>query len=115
MIIYDISADGTYAEVVGYDGTATTIYIADEYNGLPVKNIYKAAFINNRTIVAVVIPNSIISIGEDAFCNCVALEIVITGEGLASIGDYAFSRSSRLKTVILSHNITSIGAYRWKA
>ena len=44
-ILYEVSADGTYAEVVGYAGTATRIMIADTYQGLPVKTILKEVFI----------------------------------------------------------------------
>ena len=43
-IIYDVSIDGTCAEVIGYEGTARRIVIADTYNGLPVKAIYKSVF-----------------------------------------------------------------------
>ena len=73
-VIYGISADGTYAEVVGYEGTATKIKIAEEYDGLPVKNIYSGAFEGNETITSVVIPDSVTSIGSNAFYNCSSLE-----------------------------------------
>ena len=37
-IIYEVSSDGTYAEVIAYSGTASKILIADTYNGSPIKN-----------------------------------------------------------------------------
>ena len=60
-IIYDISADGTYAEVLGYNGTATKIVISDTYNGLPVTNIYQGAFRNNSLITSRLLMDIILS------------------------------------------------------
>ena len=59
-VVYDLSADKTYYEVIGYEGTATKIRIADTYNNLPVKAIYEKAFYNNDTIKSVVIGNNVI-------------------------------------------------------
>lgn len=39
-VYYDVSSDGTYAEVIDYVGTATKVKIADTYEGLPVTSIY---------------------------------------------------------------------------
>ena len=73
-IIYDLSEDGTYAEVVGYSGTATEIVIADTYNGVPVINICEKAFQGNKAITSVNIPDSVTSIDSYAFSNCSNLE-----------------------------------------
>ena len=47
-IIYQISSNGSYAEIVDYTGTATDIIISNEYNGVPVTKICSNAF-NNCT------------------------------------------------------------------
>ena len=75
-VFYDISADGTYAEVVGYKGTATKIKIADTYNNLPVKVICEDAFYQNNNITSVIIPDSVTSIGDYAFSSCSSLTSV---------------------------------------
>ena len=90
-VVYDVSADGTYAEVIGYEGTATKVKIASEYKGLPVKNIYDKAFYNNDNVTYVVIPDSVTSIGGYAFYACNSLTSVTIGNSVTSIGDYAFS------------------------
>ncbi len=89
-VIYGISTDGTYAEVIGYEGTAAKVKIAEEYNGLPVKNIYNEAFKNNDIITSVIIPDSVINIGQYAFSSCYSLTSV-TINGSTTIGEYAFS------------------------
>ena len=110
-IIYDISADGTYAMVVGYEGSATKIKIADTYEGLPVKVIYSSAFYENRTITSVIIPNSVTSIGERAFYSCSNLTSVVIGDNVTSIGDHAFFKCTGLTSVVIGDSVTSIGEY----
>ena len=88
-IIYDISSDGTYYEVIGYNGTAKRINIADTYQNLPVKNIYIGAFANT-SITDVIIPNSVESIGNGAFSGCDSLTSVTMGNSVKSIGERAF-------------------------
>ena len=72
-IVYEISIDGTYAEVVGYEGEVKNVRIADSYENLPVKTIREKAFYQNQNIVSVFIPNSVTSIGAEAFRACVNL------------------------------------------
>lgn len=108
-VIYDVSADGTYAEVIGYEGTSTRVRIASEYKGLPVRNIYEKAFYDNDLITHVVIPDSVTHIGTSAFSDCSALKSVVMGDGVTSIGSYAFSYCSALKSLEIPDSVTSIG------
>ena len=108
-VIYDKSADGTYAEVVGYESTAAKVKIADEYDGLPVKNIYDNAFKGNQTITSVIIPDSVTSIGYEAFYECRSLTSVVIGDGVTSIGEYAFFDCDSLTSVVIPDSVTTIG------
>ncbi len=108
-IIYDISTDGTYAEVVAYEGTATKIRIADTYNGLPVTTIYSKAFYQNGVITSVIIPDSVTSIGSSAFWNCSSLTSVVIPDSVTSIGSHAFAYCHSLTGVVIGGSVTSIG------
>ena len=103
-IIYDVSADGTYAVVAAYKGTATKIRIADTYNGLPVTTIYGKAFYQNGVITSVIIPDSVTSIGYYAFRDCSSLTGVVIGDSVTSIGDYAFYYCSNLTGIKVDSN-----------
>lgn len=110
-IAYDVSADGTYAEVIGYTGTATRIKIASEFNGLPVTNICSEAFrYTSVNITSIDIPNSVTSIGSYAFSNCSALTSITIPDSVTSIGYAAFAHCSSLASIIIPNSVTSIGA-----
>ena len=100
-VIYGVSSDGTYAEVIGYEGTATKVKIASEYQGVPVKKIYNKAFYNNRIIQDVIISNSVTSIGTSAFDSCYSLTSVTIGDSVTIIGDNAFLRCTSLTSITI--------------
>lgn len=108
-VVYDISADGTYADVIGYNGTATTVKIAEEYNGLPVRSIYFEAFYDIDTITSVVIPDSVTSIGAYAFYSCYNLSYIVIPDSVTSIAHYAFAKCSSLGSIVIGDSVTSIG------
>ena len=108
-LIYDVSSDGTYAEVIGYEGEPTRIRIAEEYNGLPVKEIHSGAFSHNEKITEVIIPDSVTSIGASAFFCCHALQSVVIENAVTSVGRQAFYNCSALKNVVIGNGVTKIG------
>ncbi len=109
-VIYEVSADATYAEVIGYTGTAKNIIIADTYESLPVTKIYEEAF-KESTIKSVVIPDSVTSIGYAAFDNCSSLTSVVIPDSVTSIGDYTFYSCDSLTSVVIPDSITTIGEW----
>ena len=113
-VIYDLSADGTYAEVIGYEGTDTTVVIAEEYQGKPVTVIYDNAFYNNDKIISVVLPDNLITISDSAFYSCGRLTSLVMGKNLTTIGSSAFWRCDSLTSVVIGDSVTSIGSYAFQ-
>ncbi|MBQ4268587.1 MAG: leucine-rich repeat domain-containing protein, partial [Clostridia bacterium] len=96
------------AEVIAYTGTANKIKIANTYEGLPVKNIYDNAF-KNASITSIIIPDSVMSIGDDAFRGCSSLTNIVIPDSVTSIGSSAFDGCSGLTGVEIGDSVTSIG------
>lgn len=92
--------------------TDTEILIPTTYNGLPVVSVEASAFLNNTAITSVVLPDSITSIGENAFNGCESLTSVTFGKNsqLSSIGPGAFNYCYSLESITISESVTSIGS-----
>ena len=61
-------------------------------------------------LTSVTIPNSVTSIGNEAFWGCIGLTSVTIGNSVTSIGSYAFSRCRSLTSVTIPNSVTSIGS-----
>ena len=127
-VLYQISADGTYAGVIGYKGTAKRVKIADTYNGLPVKTIYNKAFYDNDKITSVTIPDSVTSIGHWVFQYCSSLTSVYITDIAAwcniSFGNYdanplchganLYLNNELVTELVIPDGVTSIGSYAFR-
>lgn len=91
---------------LGIDGEIT---IPSEIEGYPVTKIGDYAFHNAERMTGVVIPDSVVSIGERAFANCRRLENIQFGSGVTDIGAYAFVECESLRSVVIPEGVASMG------
>ena len=118
------TVSGTSATITGYDGTDTNLVIPETLDTYTVTAIGANAF-QGKSLVSVVFPKTLQSVGANAFKNCTSLESVtftlneevVPTSGNADrlydcqIGEYAFSGCTSLNTVNLSRNIHRIEGY----
>jgi uncharacterized repeat protein (TIGR02543 family) len=99
--------------ITGYIGIDTEIVIPEEINTLPVTAIDKIVFDNTRPgsedkrLTEIIIPPSIITIGDSAFADNQLSEIILP-EGLTSIGNYAFY-NNQLTEIRIPDKVETIG------
>ena len=97
---YIINPDRKSYSVLGI-GTATPgdIFIAEEYEGLPVTAIADGAFKDCEKLTGVTVPNSITSIGNEAFYGCTWLSLVDMPDSITYIGTSAFELCLSLTSI----------------
>lgn len=69
------------------------------------------AFANNDYIEKIVMPNSVVQIGESAFNGCASLLSVILSDRLLIIGGSAFCNCRSLEAITLPPRLYAIGAH----
>jgi hypothetical protein len=93
-----------------YTGSNTVVTIPSSINGLPVTSIGNGAFTDDYgTLNSVTIPNSVTSIGQDAFLYCTSMTNVLIGNSVTNIGQDAFLACTSLKGVYFLGNVPSYG------
>lgn len=107
---YNILYDGTLG-ISGYAGTETELVVPASLEGMRVTQIADGAFMDNKNIVSVSLPEGITGIGKEAFRLCTNLESIQLPDSLQEIGVSAFSVCLSLKNINLPNGLKSIGSY----
>ena len=114
-IAYKDEEGEPYIVITGYTGSNAEVVIPEKVsaNGkeIPVRIIKDKAFFENEILVSVTIPDSVVTIGNEAFMGCINLENVTLSENskLSNIGEYAFSYCTSLTSINIPNCVTTIG------
>lgn len=103
---FTLSDDQSYY-TVSYRSAAGNAIIPDTYDGLPVKAIGNRAFYG-VDLTGITIPDSIVSIGDNAFSFCRNIESITIPASVTSIGNDVFENCTGLASANISYGITAI-------
>lgn len=104
---YTTNADNTIT-ITGYTGSNGVVTIPANINGNAVSSIGDWAFYA-ANVTNVLIPDSVMNIGDGAFFDCQSLTNVTIGNSVTNIGDWTFGFCSRLARVYCRGNAPSLG------
>ena len=103
------NGDGTcYVSGIG-DCTDVYILVPEFHNGMKVVGIGENAFSDCKTIISILLPDSVTVVGKSAFAGCTSLESV-TLLGALTLESNAFSGCSSLSYISLSVTLSDIKA-----
>ena len=109
-LYYILLSDDTYSVTGGENcNLETVISIPNTYNNKPVTRIEGYAFSDYTNLQQIIIPDSILSIGEYALSGCTNLRKVVMPEGVKTIENYAFKESAGMTEITIPSTVTSIG------
>ena len=117
LMSIDVDKDNpAYASVDGilYNKNITTLIRCPEGKALieipnSVTSIGYEAFYGCTGLTSIEIPNSVIEIGNYAFFGCTGLTLIEIPDSVIKIGDRAFQSCSSLKSITIPNSVTSIG------
>ncbi len=90
--LYETSEDGNVV-ITGYESNAKNAIIPSQIHGKSVTSISPRACFENGRITSLSIPDTIMTIGAEAFYGCSQLEKVEFGSNIAYIGGRAFDNT----------------------
>ncbi len=107
---YVLNEEGTGYEVSGIGlVTDEEIIVPSEHLGLPVTGIAASAFESCKSLYSLVLPDSVVTVGEKAFNYCSNLSEIAFGDSLTGIAASAFAGCASLQEIVLPDSLVTIG------
>jgi hypothetical protein len=105
---FNFSTNNNTLAVTSYTGSGGVVIIPAITNGLSVVAVAPAAFGTKSLITSVTIPDSVTTIGFNAFLLCKGLTNVVLGTNLTFIGSEAFDNCTNLPTISIPNSVIEI-------
>lgn len=106
---FTYSVSSNEVTIRAWPSATNTVEIPAEIDGKPVRNIGPKAFSRKRGLQRVSIPDSVLTIGDEAFQHCYELTNAAFGKSVTNIGKAAFSFCVALEGITLPDGLIRIG------
>lgn len=97
--IYSYIIENNKVSITSYEGNTTSLPIPHQIAEIPVARIDRKAFMGNRYLQHITLPDSIEQIGDWAFSRCNTLQTVVLPNRELSIGKQVFQKSESLSEI----------------
>jgi len=91
--------------LISYKGSKSEVVIPAD---MGITAIGEKAFVNNKNITSVIIPEGVTTIGHSAFSECSGLTNVVIPEGVTSISNYAFNKCGKLNSIVIPASVKRV-------
>ena len=110
-ITYRIDENGAMVAAAETSLTEANIPSAVEFEGnqYAVTKINDKAFSDNTNLTAVTLPESVVTLGSDAFSGCQSLKTIKIPSKVTAIPDRCFVSCTSLESVIIPEGVTTVG------
>lgn len=89
-------------EIIKGENAQVLEYMYGNDQVLESDNVINTVRACSDTLTEIIIPESVTSIGGEAFSNCTSLQSVTIPESVTSIGEYAFGNCTSLQSIVLN-------------
>lgn len=96
---FTYTVKGDRVTVTAYNGSAVNVQIPATIDGKPVVAVGDRAFLNNKTVQSIVLPEGVETVGWFAFSGCISLGAVSVPSSVESISYGAFENCPQALTV----------------
>ena len=86
--------------ITGFDGFGGSLSVPEAIGGYPVCRIGKKAFLGNKSLCHIILPESLEWIGDWAFCNCMQLQKIEFPHRQLILGKGLFAKDEKLCEII---------------
>jgi len=110
QIAHITNLDLSNANIAAYEGIATST-LSNSYpaNEMPKSSFYRSGSSTSvTTLASITLPNSLTSIGANAFYLCTYLKSIYIGNSITNIGVEAYEGCYGLTTVTMGNSVTTI-------
>ena len=108
-VVFEELQDGSVAAVGCTDRMLDDLNLEFEAGGRTVTHIAPKAFENCQNLMRVILPGTILTIGEMAFAGCTKLHSIIIPGSVQKVGTLAFARCASLTRVRIEPGISALG------
>ena len=98
---YRVNSSSRSVTITRYRGSAATVDIPAQIEGLPVKVIEYSAFSSCTSLTSITIPSSVTSIGRSAFYNCTSLTSITIPSSVTSMDTLVFDEWTDRQTITI--------------